>query len=1411
MSGRDEQDGRGQLLKRALRIIDELETKLDASERSAREPIAVVGMGCRFPGANGPGALWTLLRDGVDAISTVPGDRWDVASIHATAPGTPGKTTSRWGGFLDDVRGFDARFFGISPREAERMDPQHRLLLEVSWEALEHAGVAPDRLAGTPGGVYLGIIASDYAALQAEAAGDACFDLHYTTGSSLNAAAGRISHQLGLTGPSVAIDSACSSSLVAVHQACLGLRARDCDLALAGGVSVLLSSRWSIALSQANALSADGRCKAFDASADGFVRSEGCGVLVLKRLSDARAAGDPILAIVASSAVNQDGRSSGLTVPNGLAQQAVIRKALERASLTPQDIDGIEAHGTGTSLGDPIEARALGEVFGPGRSDAQPLVLGSVKTNLGHTEAAAGVAGMMKVILALQHEQFPPHLHLKARSPRIDWTQLPAVLPDTLRSWPAGSRKRRAGVSSFGISGTNAHVILEEAPEAPAQVDVPASGLALPTGEAAEQLFLLSARSHEALRALARAHVDRLDDDGALALVPLLSLCAAAATRRSHHLHRIAITAHDRLSLRDKLLAFLHDEPRQGLSHAHQPHSRTARLVFVFPGQGAQWLGMGRQLFAHQPVFRDALRRCADAFAPFVDWSLEHALLHGDAPLLDRIDVLQPLLFAFQFALASLWRAWGLRPDALLGHSMGEVAAAAFSGALSLSDAARVICRRSALLRSLHGTGAMAVVDLSHDDLRPILADRFPLLDLAASNAPRSSVVAGEPLPLQQLIDSLQAQGVYCRLVRVDVASHSRHVDPLLPRLLDALQGLLPRTASLPILSSVSAAHLDGTEMGPDYWARNLRQPVLFSQAVRRLLDDGPCRFLEIAPHPGLLHAIAQSFLALDAEPAAVASLRRDDSERAAMLDALGALYTLGHDLDVHALFPGTAPLPALPTYPFQHDAFWFQQTPHAAPALRSMTTPHAQGQHHPLLGAHLASSVHRGTHFWHLDALSLGSLPWLDHHRLHGHPVLPAAAFLDLALSAAASLGHTGSRLSQVSFRAPLFLQGQATRAFQIALLPNSTQEFTFQVSSRAAEESDAPWTLHAEGRVHPGEEDSTRAPDSLDALRARCTTEVSVEEHDAALKRRGLQFGPSFRCVEQIWLGQREVLGRVRLPDSLDAPQNHRIHPALLDACFQLLGAVVASGNGHEGGGETVLYLPAQVGALRVYGRAAPRAGWCHMKVEQEKNLPERMTGEIFLRDDQGRVLVHVRGFVVQRLEAAVAPTTRRSREPREALLALRSGQARRQNLETRVRAELAAVLKLSPSRIDRLVPVAELGIDSVMALECRNRLQQAFDIPLSATLLWVHPTIAALATHLAGEMNISFEDQNETSPREDALGAAGPRHDSISTAHARAASPAAASSVMTRSLTQFVREVETLSEEEVLAALLGVQGGA
>ncbi len=906
----------GQQLRRALAALKEMRTRLEEMQRAAHEPIAIVGMGCRVPGADSPAAFWQLLRDGVDAISEVPASRWDRDALFDADPEAAGKVATRWGGFLRDVEHFDAGFFGISPREAAQMDPQQRLLLEVAWETLEAAGQPPRALAGSATGVFVGIHShsNDYYLLQA---GDLeQLDAYSGTGSSHSVMSGRISYLLDLRGPSLALDTACSSSLMAVHLAVQSLRRRECSAALAGGVNLILEPTFTTAASRMHMMAADGRCKFGDARADGFVRGEGCGMVFLKRLSDAQAAGDPILAVIRGSATNQDGRSNGLTAPNGPSQVAVLRAALADAGLQPAAIGFVEAHGTGTALGDPIEIEALAEVHGAPADPGQRVLLGSLKANMGHLEGAAGVVGLIKAVLTLQHGEVPPQLHFRSLNPHISLDGTPFEIPTTLRPWPAGDRPRHAGVSSFGWSGTNAHVVLGEAP--PLAVPAPAA-----TGAAAgAHLLVLSAQTPAALRDLAAAWLPLLDGDAAT----VQNLCAGAALRRDHHAWRLAAAAQDGAGLHAALAAFARGEPHPGLVVGEREAQEPPPVAFVFPGQGAQWPGMARKLLRDEPLFAAAIERCEAAMAPFVSWSLRQKL--SAEPLqLDESDVIQPMLFAIQVALAALWQSWGIAPAAVVGHSMGEVAAAHVAGALSLEDAARIICVRSKLMLQMSGKGAMAAVGLPQAEAEALLAGREALLAVAVSNSPRSTVLSGDPAALDALLEELRARNVFCRMVKIDVASHSPQMDPLLPELARALVGITPQPAHTPFVSTVTGARLVGDAaadaLGAAYWPQNLRRPVRFADAVAQLSESGVEAFVELSPHPILLASVDETLQHHGRAGLTAPSLRRDADERLTMLTSLGALYVQGAIPNWQALYPAGSPPVTLPGYPWQRKRFW--------------------------------------------------------------------------------------------------------------------------------------------------------------------------------------------------------------------------------------------------------------------------------------------------------------------------------------------------------------------------------------------------------------------------------------------------------------------------------------------------------
>ncbi|MDC0708570.1 SDR family NAD(P)-dependent oxidoreductase [Stigmatella sp. ncwal1] len=902
-------------------MAEAVRTRLPELPVLAAEPIAIVGMGCRFPGGVGsPAELWDLLRHGVDAITEIPADRWDRDAWYDPDPEAPDKTPIRHGGFIDDVADFDAGFFRISPREARCMDPQHRLLLEVAWQALEDAGQDPQRLMGTNTGVFIGFMNNDYAS-HAELAE---FEGHLATGNGISNAVGRLSFVLGVHGPSVALDTACSSSLVAIHSAVESLRKRECNLALAGGVSLILSPGLTVLMSKLGGLALDGHCKTFDASANGYVRSEGCGVLVLKRLSEAQRDRDRIVAVIRGSAVNHGGRSGGFSQPNARAQQALLREALARSQTLPHQVSYLEAHGTGTPLGDPIEYRAAAAVYSSGRDANAPLHIGSIKTNLGHAEAAAGVAGVMKVALALQARQIPPHLNLTQLSPEIDLDVVPARIPTALTAWEPIGGRRIAGVSGFGMSGINAHLVLEEALPSSSQAETSqatASTNGPPTPPRAE-LLALSAQSEAALRALAEAYQKHLGEDTAT-LPSLHDLVGTAGARRAHHEARLGLVAGELSEVRAGLSAFLRGQTGGRVVTGASEAGRRPRIVFVCPGQGSQWLGMGRELYANEPAFRDAIDQCERAMQPHAPWRLVERLHAPEAPA--GIDVIQPLLFAISVALGTLWRAWGIEPDAVVGHSMGEVAAAHLAGALSLNDAARIICQRSRLMLEVAGRGAMAMVELGAQQLEPRLAPYGDALCVAASNSTRSSVVTGEAAAVEQLLAELATEHVFARRIKVDVASHGPQVDPLAGPLVECLEGLRPVAGTIPFWSSVTASLGDGAELGPEYWMRNLRQPVRFAETITGLLASEHALFVELSAHPILATAIEHTAEDGGSSAWVVGSLERNKPERAAMLHSLAELYARGYPVDFRRLYPGSAAVP-LPTYPFQRQRYWVDQ-----------------------------------------------------------------------------------------------------------------------------------------------------------------------------------------------------------------------------------------------------------------------------------------------------------------------------------------------------------------------------------------------------------------------------------------------------------------------------------------------------
>ncbi|QLE49244.1 type I polyketide synthase [Nostoc sp. C057] len=918
-------------LQRALLALKEMRGKLEAIERAKTEPIAVIGMACRFPGgADNPDAFWQILQHGVDTIQEIPQERWDTEAYYSPNPDAEGKSYIRYGGFLKDIDLFDANFFEISPREAVSTDPQQRLLLEVSWEALENAGQCIERLSQTQTGVFIGVMNNDYSRLYSGNSNS--IDTYFGTGNSFSFISGRLSYILGLQGPSLVVDTACSSSLVSLHLACQSLRSGECDQALAGGVNLILSPDTNIFLSKMRAVAPDGRCKSFDASADGYTRGEGCGVLVLKRLSDAVAAGDSILALIKGSAVNHDGPSGGLTVPSGPAQQKLLRQALANSRVAPQQVSYIEAHGTGTPLGDPIEINALASVLCEQRSFEQPLVVGSVKTNIGHLEAAAGVAGVIKVILSLQHQKIPPHLHLKQPNPHIPWQELPLAIPTTAKPWHSENNTRIAGVSSFGLSGTNAHVVIEAAPlgEAGGAGEQGSRG-AREQGSRGEEiterplhLLTLSAKHPQALQQLAQNYIKYLSSHPDIALG---NITFTSQVGRTHFSHRLAIIAADHQQMQQQLQAYLSDTDDFGIHHGHNSQ-QTKKIAFLFTGQGSQYRCMGRQLYETQPSFRLTLDKCDTLLRPLLGESILSVIFcdNSEGDRLNQTVYTQVALFVIEYGLAQLWLSWGIHPTAVVGHSVGEYVAACIAGIFSLEDALKLIVQRASLMQALPQGGGMAAVFTTVERVTPLIADYCEQLSIAAINGEESIVLSGELQVLNLVLQKLESQGIETRKLQVSHAFHSPLMQPMLAKFEQVAATVKYQQPKLDIVSNVTGKIVRHEEMSnAAYWVEHIRASVQFAASMQVLYQAGYEVFVEIGPHPTLLGmARRECPEVLDEQGLWLASLRKGKEDWQQLLDSVAQLYVTGVEIDWQEFESDYARNKViLPNYPWQRQRYW--------------------------------------------------------------------------------------------------------------------------------------------------------------------------------------------------------------------------------------------------------------------------------------------------------------------------------------------------------------------------------------------------------------------------------------------------------------------------------------------------------
>jgi acyl transferase domain-containing protein/acyl carrier protein len=1265
-------------LKRVTVELHETRGRLREVEGQQREPVAVVGMSCRYPGGiASPAQLWETVSAGREVISEFPADRgWDLNRLYVPYPGRAGATYVNEAGFLYEATKFDADFFSISPKEALAMSPQQRLLLEGAWEAIEDANIDPSMLHGSQTGVFAGASSDGYGLGLLESPPDG-EEGYASTGILGSVLSGRVSYVLGLEGPAVSIDTACSSSLVALHLACGSLRSGECSLALAGGVCVISMPNMFVEMARQRGLAPDGRCKSFAEAADGTNWSEGVGVVLLERLSEAERLGHRVLAVVRGSAVNQDGASNGLTAPNGPSQRRVIKRALENSGLTPDQVDVVEGHGTGTTLGDPIEARALVATYGQ-RAARHPLWLGSIKSNMGHAQAAGGIAGLIKMVMAFQHETLPKTLHVDRPSDKVNWSDGEISLLTESLHWPKGEEPRRAGVSSFGVSGTNAHVILEEAPEPAVKTSPsPVAGDELSAsrlGLIGEGILPLVVSGHN--EAALREQAGRLSTF--ISTAAELADAGNSLARRSTFARRAVVVGGDRQALLAGLDALAGDVSAVGLVRESAGTNGAGGVVFVFPGQGSQWPGMALQLLDCSDVFATRFRECGAALAEHTDWSLEDVVRGvAGAASLERVDVVQPALFAVMVALAEVWRTCGVKPDVVVGHSQGEIAAACVAGALSLDDAARVVAIRSRALLALAGLGGMVSLSAGPPEVEARLEHYGSEISIAAVNGPRSVVVSGTLDRLEHLLRDCEADGVKARKIPVDYAAHSAQVERIEQELLEGCAGIVPRAAGVPFYSAVTGGLLDGAKLDADYWYRNLRHTVRFDVAASAVLDEGARTFIEVSPHPVLTVALqeivearkladasvsangqstsaeresdvgaAGARVMADAGVAILGSLRREDGGRMRLLTSLGEAWVHGAQVDWKALFDETgAGVSQLPTYAFQRKRYWLDD------ASGPVTDLAAAGQsttRHPLLSAAVALAADDSWLF--TGRVSLDSQPWLADHVLAGMVFVPGTTYLDLALHAGAEVGC--EVLEDLVFEAPLILSdGNAVQLQLVLDAPDELGRRGVAIFTRPDADAtndlwdERTWTRHARGMLAPVEALSG-GPTSLEEKAGAFAVEswppsgaepVPVADVYDYFARLGLDYGPAFLGIRAAWRSDGQAFAEVTLPqDEWERAKSFRLHPALLDVMTQV-GAIHMLADG----------------APPIEGPVLPFA-WTKVSVLAKGMVSVRVcaapsaTGgmSIVVADEQGRPVLAAESFVLRAV-------------PEGQFAALRSGQ--------------------------------------------------------------------------------------------------------------------------------------------------------
>jgi len=1194
-------------------------------------PIAVVGMACRFPGgADNPSAFWECLVEGRDMVSDIPSNRYKASAFYekstVDSPLSAGSMYCKKGGFLhQDIEAFDASHFGISPREVVEMDPQQRLLLEVTWEAIENAGYSPNALGGSPTGVFFGMGSAEYLKHTLFSGTPERINSYTGTGNTPSVAPGRVSYLLGLQGPSIAIDTACSSSLVAVHLAMQSLQSGESELALAGGVNVMVAPELSIFLCSIGALSRSDRCHTFDEKADGYVRGEGCGIVVLKRLKTAQENGDNILAVLKGAAVNHDGRSAGLTVPNRAAQARVIRRALNNAGIQPEAVDYVEAHGTGTPLGDPIEVNALIDVMGEGRE--RPLIIGAVKTNVGHLEAAAGMAGLIKGILALQHEMIPPNLHFSKLNPHIDLSGVSFRFPSGVESWPVNDKTRILGVSSFGIGGTNAHVIVEEAPTTTQSV---------PEWTRTCHPLCFSANRPEALLALATNYVRHFETAQATGLN---DVTYTAHTGRSHFPHRLAVLGETRDDIVERLSSYTTGRQDGNVWTGSQEYNRSPKVCFLFTGQGSQYLAMGKDLYDTQPVFRQALERCDKLLREHMERPLIELLYSTRdraGSILNQTGYTQPALFAVEYSLCKLWQSWGVVPDVLLGHSVGEYVAACVAGVFGLDDALRLIAARARLMQALPEGGSMVSVSAGEIEVGKALAGLEDEASVAAFNGPDSLVVSGMSSAVDEVIARISRKGIECRPLQVSHAFHSPLMEPMLGEFLEIASALPYQSPALRLITNRTGCEAGSHELNASYWVEHVRNPVRFHDGLKRAIDLGCNVFIEMGPQP-VLSGLGRRTVR-DTSVSWLPSLRRGRSDWTVLAESVARFYTAGGEVDWAAFeAPYSGRLVSLPNYPFQREKFWVpapgENVPNQLAGPSATRKGFVSEGTHPLLGMEICTA---GDEIIFEMELSSDAPAYLKDHRVLGKVLIPATAFFEIALASVANTAPGAAyRLRNVKLDKPLVWTEHEATVLQTILRPTNDSSMDFAIYSRdvSSKKRNEAWSRHVSGELSSlSEDESDQKTISLDQLRTECSSRLPNADHFyESIQSAGFELGSSFQGLKDVWVGRDHSLGYIQLPAHLEETRDrYLIHPVLLDACIWVWAAGLEEALGISLVGESEIFLPAGIEELEVFPSSATEL-WCHAANFRQSG--DEISGDLSVFDSTGRNVATLRKFYDRR----------------------------------------------------------------------------------------------------------------------------------------------------------------------------------